>query len=234
MKMSDSYELVKMHRDVPIAAEDISAAGDTITKACRYYLIGKLAEQEKRNRNSDETNNRLLARIGKKVGYSAPRVSRACTYVKAIESLEKDAPDIVPLIIDGQSRLSIENTMNLSNKLPEEIREIIEKLSDETVRVNEVFPGRLSHRPESKENIKRKVKRKILATVKDIPEYDPDAQISSLTYTIPSWTGMVDKAFMNTDFTQVSAKALYKFRKELTVLTSTAEAILRVFEEEKQ
>jgi hypothetical protein len=202
--MSKSYELVKWHRDVPITAEDISAAEDTITKECRYYLIGKLAEQEKRNRNSDETNNRLLARIGKKVGYSAPRVSRACTYVKAIESLERNAPDIVPIIIEGQSRLSRENTMDLSNKSPEEIRAVIEKLSDETVRINEVFPERLSHRPKNQENIERKVKGKIIATVKDLPEYDPDAQISSLTYTIPSWIDMIDKAFMNTDFTKVS------------------------------
>lgn len=43
-------------------------------------------------------------------------------------------------------------------------------------------------------------------SVKDMPVYDPDAEITGLILTIPSWSGSIDRLVKRTDLTVVSAE----------------------------
>jgi hypothetical protein len=70
--------------------------------------------------------------------------------------------------------------------------------------------------------------RKKPATVKDVPQYDPDAEALSLTYTIPTWVNSIERIFTGCDFSQISFNARYKLRKELTSLICSAETLIDI------
>lgn len=44
-------------------------------------------------------------------------------------------------------------------------------------------------------------------SVKDMPTFDPDAEVTGLTLTIPSWSGSIDRIIGGTDLSNVSAEA---------------------------
>ena len=230
--MNSNYELAMKYRNTVINIDDIKSIESNISKECRYYLIGLLAQQEKQRIKSGEATKTAIRKVGESFGYSDASLLRCCQYIRAIANLEKHIPEIIPLIFENHTRLSIENTINLSNKQPDEIRKIIRKLDDKKLQINEIFPEHLSHRPGIRHNTIRKPLKKPESTVKEMPDYDPDAQVSSLTFTVPSWVAAIDKTFMNTNFNEISIKARYKFKKELTALKDTIEIVLSMTMEE--
>lgn len=76
---------------------------------------------------------------------------------------------------------------------------------------------------------KRINKKKV--TVKDMPAYDPDAEISSLTLTIPSWISSIDRTLSIANFNKISNKAKTKLQNELKNLEYTVNTILLAVEE---
>ncbi|MCL1903708.1 MAG: hypothetical protein FWF94_04755 [Oscillospiraceae bacterium] len=223
--MNSNYKIAMGFRNTEITIEDIKTLEDKISPECRYYLIGLLFRYELSKKTLEETIISLTTRIGRNFNYVSQTVVHSGHYVDAIGRLENLVPELIPLIFERKTRLSIENTMILSKKEINEIHIILEKLTDENKKIYEVFPEQLQKSPSRK---------KSKTTVKDTPTYDPDAQISSLTYTVPSWLSVIDKAFMNTDFGNISSKARYKFIKELTLLRETVDIFLEMIREELQ
>ena len=232
--MKNSYEIVKLYRDVPPTTEETKKFAGKITKECQYYLMGKICLHERsKEEHKNETVEWIYAQIGKDFNYAEGSMRRFVTFTRAIDRLQGIAPEIIPDIIEGNVRLSIENTLTLSKKQRDEILNIVEQLSDSSLPVNRIFPEHPSHRPGIRKHKKKKIQaqEENLTSVKDSPGYDPDAQTLSLTYTIPSWIGAIDNVFMATDFSVISSKTRYKFRKELRSLIDTAEIILDMIKE---
>ncbi len=64
-----------------------------------------------------------------------------------------------------------------------------------------------------------------------MPMFDPEAQISGISCTIPSWVAAIDRAFTATEFSDVSLNAKYRFTKELAALKDTAQIVLDMIKE---
>lgn len=233
--MNSSYEVVKRHRDIPPTVEEIKSYMGAVTKECQYYLIGKICLAERYDdKNSGETVQGIYIGIGKKFGYSEPSMRRFAAFTKAIDRLQALTPEIVPNIFNGSARLSVENTVRLSNKKSGEILEIAEQLSDRSLAINKIFTEHPSHRPGIRYNKNGKPHKDLLRTVKDTPAYDPDAQISSLTYTVPTWTKAVERAFNDSDFSEISIKARRNLITVLSELRRTADAVIEILMEENR
>ena len=69
------------------------------------------------------------------------------------------------------------------------------------------------------------------ATVKDMPAFDPDAYVSSLTLTIPSWISSIKRTAANSDIKTLSVKARYDLVKVLNDLISISTTIKNILEE---
>ena len=63
--------------------------------------------------------------------------------------------------------------------------------------------------------------------IKKIPEFDPDAEITSLTLTIPSWIGSINRAISNSNLQNVSKEAKDKLRNELFSLHDSIYELMR-------
>ena len=67
--------------------------------------------------------------------------------------------------------------------------------------------------------------------IKDMPEYDPDAEVIGLTLTIPSWSSSIDR-IGRTDLDSVSASARAKLFNALTDLQNTIVSMISAIKEE--
>ena len=69
-------------------------------------------------------------------------------------------------------------------------------------------------------------------SVKDMPSYDPDAEIASLTLTIPAWISSTRRVNRSVDFKAVSSDAKQSARRELTRLKNEVEVVLHTIKKE--
>ena len=69
-----------------------------------------------------------------------------------------------------------------------------------------------------------------VSSVKDMPDFDPDADINVLTLTIPSWSSSINRVRTKTDLSIVSAGAKDRLVTELRLLIQRVEEMLAVFE----
>ena len=70
-------------------------------------------------------------------------------------------------------------------------------------------------------------------SVKDMPEYDPDAEITGLTLTIPSWCSSIERAMRNADFTKLSPLAKEKLLLALFELEDKIENLIDTIKEDE-
>jgi len=229
--MGKNYDLANLYGNAPLTVEIYSSIKNSINYPCRRYVLGHAyiaAKAHRREPNED------FEDFGNEFGYSNSSLEKFASYAKGIDYIHSFAPELVERIMDGGVRLSMENTLQLVQKKRSDIFRIIELLEDDKVKVSDVFPCRKRKANKVlKQNDASSFAPNRSPTIKDIPAYDPDAPISSLSYTVPSWVGAIEKVFIGVDFTKVSAKARYRLRKEIVILADTAEVMLNMLREDK-
>ncbi len=67
--------------------------------------------------------------------------------------------------------------------------------------------------------------------IKQMPVYDPDAEVSSLTLTIPSWISSIKRTQSMADLTHISFNAKERLNSQLHSLVDTIEIMLQSIKE---
>jgi len=215
---------------IPISIEEYLSIKDTITKECRWYLMGRISEREKLNRRHGETVEQLLARYGQKLGYTESSLRRFVQYSIALDYLQVVEPTIAVEVISGKLRMSSENLIHLANKPRAEIPLIVKRIKSGDEKLYEIF-SEVSAKYKKSLQDKQK-KDNIGVSVKDVPQYDPDTQVMGLAYTIPSWVSAINRLIISDNFNAVSKTALKKLKKELSLLKESAELMMKHLAEE--
>jgi hypothetical protein len=227
--MGNNYKLAMWYKDKPLTVEMYKKINDSINSPCRHYILGHACIAEgKRRTESGES----LDTLGRDFGYSKSSAEKFMSYARAIDYFQTIVPGLVAKIFDGGSRLAMDNTLRLANKEKSEILRIAELLSNPQIMVSDLFPKKKYKTKKTSAPTAPLVKKKPVS-IKDTPAYDPDAPVSSLSYTIPSWVSAIEKVFMSVDINTISVKARYRLRKELVVLADTAGVMLDILREEK-
>lgn len=133
-------------------------------------------------------------------------------------------------MLSGKLRMSLENVINLTNRPQSEIREIVERVKSGEEKLYEIFPETAVRR--KNELLDKRRRNPVRATVKDTPKYDPDAQVTGLTYTIPSWVSAIERVFMSDNIHMVSKSARKKLVKELSSLKDSANFMMELISEQ--
>jgi hypothetical protein len=229
-----------------------------ISEETRKYLIGKQYESEKivitqrnakgRNQypliipdfsNPDrgpetprqpETKNRTADRIGAENNISHGTVEKYHIYSRALDVIGSKDPSIVPKILSGVYKISHKNLVALSKLEPAEIKRINKRMGE--------HQNPFIQYSKSRQEIKRrpnKAPRDELAagpSVKDLPAFDPDAELTGLALTIPSWTSSLQRAKEKTKFSMVSVTAKANLEKVLITHIETGAEILDIIKED--
>ena len=126
-------------------------------------------------------------------------------------------------------KISHSNIVALSELKPEELRKI-----NKRVEANNLPFMKYSSTRRAIENKPEEIKPvKLLRTpsIKDMPEYDPDATIVELSLTIPSWVSSIKRMENNTNLDNVSDTALDRLEDALLDLYSLIEKVLNKIRE---
>ena len=183
-------------------------------------------------RISDFRSYRFESRIADENQISYGTVQKYVIYTRAIEEIGKKEPDLVSKILAGQYKISHINIIELSKLPAEDIKRINRKL--------EMDPAPFSQFKETRKVIKSRkddvfkdTLKMSKPSVKDMPKYDPDAEISSLTLTIPSWKSSIERTRTNANLSTVSSEARKKVTGALESLITAAAEMIAAIEEEK-
>ena len=139
----------------------------------------------------------------------------------------------------GRMRIKKDDLIAISEMPDRQVRALTSNLlrGGETVcRTQDVLHA-TTPRDYDRENASAREKRRAQSnavgqsSVKDLPAYDPDGEVSSLSLTIPSWNSSIDRVFTKTDLHEISDKARAQLKTELLALRDSVDIILLAIEE---
>ena len=174
-----------------------------LTREAYKYLIGKRYDIEKaamrniagKNQysasegESDESGSsaarRTSCRLAKEYHLTHTTVERYGKFSRSLDRIEQAKPGILPSILSGRCRISLRNIGLLGGMKEEQIRSVLDTVhhSDDAVSLRKT--GELIRQQENTEE------RQLDVRIKEMPGYDPDAEVNGLMFTIPTWISMI-------------------------------------------
>ena len=222
-----------------------------ITEETRKFLIGMQYESEKivnrlKNekglnqysnpqeivwRPSDERRNRhrTAERIAEENHVSQGTVQKYAEFTRALEEVGRKLPELVPKILSGRYKISHKNLVELASLPPEELKKMAQ-------RIEQTQQPYIQYK-QTRQEIQRQADRTAgesgpLPSVKDMPEYDPDAEIAGLTLTIPTWSSSIDRTRTRTNLGIVSGAAKDRLVAALSDLQARIDEMLSAIKED--
>ena len=127
-------------------------------------------------------------------------------------------------ILAGKVKVSLENVVGLSRKEPAELKRIHQKLSNNEYKVNRFIGAVSKVQPPGNRTSD-------IGTIKQMPEFDPNAEFTKLALTIPSWIGTIEHAKSITVVEETAAEVKTKLRQSLESLVSISNSVILTLEE---
>ena len=155
-------------------------------------------------------------------------VQKYAIYTKALLSIGAKYPEILPKILAGRLKLPHQRIVELSKMPATELRraDFGAEQKPYSIQMNQHHRGRPPKGANGTPPITAR------PSVKDMPQYDPDAAVVELSLTVPSWTSSIQRAKKNIDARVVSDRAKEKLRVVLGDLLDNVEEILALIVEE--
>ena len=152
-------------------------------------------------------------------------VSKYAHFSKAVDTIGEKVPEIVPKILSGNYKISHNNLLELAEMTPADIRKVNDKMEN----FSKIFiPYSQSRNIMQNPNTPTETHK---PSVKDMPEFDPDANYIKLALTVPSWVNIIIKTKDATDISIVSDRAKQKLTNVLTELQSISTQLLNLIKE---
>lgn len=201
-----------------------------IPEELRRFLIGTqyLLEKEEAKLHCNSGLNvkqygsvchQIAVRLGAENHVARATVQKYAAYAQMLELVRAQVPQTAQDILAGRCKISHEKLVALSKLDARSFRHALHQMTS-TKKANH-----------------RKIKKPcnaagnaVLApSVKDMPTFDPDAEVTGLTLTIPSWSGSIDRISGKTDLSIVSAEAKARLASALLDLKEkTTEMLMAI------
>ena len=211
-----------------------------ISDETRKYLIGKRYEMEKillnnpggknqyskiykENEEIKEERDRIhrpvtAIKLGKEYNVSTRTVLTYANYSKAIDKLNTEEPDLTQKILNGEIIVPQNQVIRISKLSPKIKNKIQKYLKKETNSTDYLI------KPKTVANEKK-------YKIKEMPEYDPNAELVSLSFTIPSWIESLDRVLSLSKYKTATKDVKNKVKKELHNLEFSIGTMLLALEE---
>jgi hypothetical protein len=219
-----------------------------ISDETRKYLIGKRYEAEKRigARNIAGTNQYsevsphiegkpegtekhygASVRLSTEYCLSRTSVERYGKYAKALDRVIDLDRRIKPGLLSGAIHIGVDNLINISALPNKQIQAIAAEIpADTPYNLDQNHIVQSLHMSRAHRILLPRIPKVHQQTVKDMPAYDPDAEVSSLSLTIPSWRSSIDRVNTVAKWPLVSAHAQRILKDELATLKAIVEQML--------
>jgi len=214
-----------------------------LTNSYRKYLIGKKFCYEEAifhrdNNNIQNVKYRIAYKIGEEENISGGTVLKYNAYSTAIDTIYRNAEELAFHILMEHLKVSHENTIELSRRASDEIRYIsksviqqrLKHLTYQDIR-HECAWKHTNSRATISRSERREQKDTSSASIRQMPEYNPDADVNSLCMTIDSWVSSIKRVNQNVDFSTITRKATIELVRQLTILEQTINMLQKTLTE---
>jgi len=222
-----------------------------LSEETKKYLIGKKYETDKRigamnvtgaNQHTYRTgnnsasipasHNKTAVKIGKENNISHNTVYKYGVYSTAIDSLKQKNPMLASMILDGKLKISHDNLLMLAKLSVDDLEMLYLSIQDNPDGL--ISYSELRHRLRWKPTIPKKSTPAPteVPMIKQTPKYDPDAEISSLSLTIPTWISSMNRTKDITIFDNTTTVARKSLENQLYNLRGTVDAFLALIKED--
>lgn len=165
------------------------------------------------------TGHRTATKIAEENHISYGTVEKYAIYTRALEAIGAKVPELVPKILSGRMKVSHAALLDMVKLSTEELERINNRVSK--TKVPYFSYSTVPTAPTSAEALYAPPGT-TTSSIKDMPAFDPDASITELSLTIPSWINSIRRTEKNTMFEIVSAGAKKKLVDALNELSDTA------------
>lgn len=157
-------------------------------------------------------------------------ITKYSNFSMAIDAIAEKQKEIAYDLLNGRFHLSHDNTLALSKLTPAEIVVVRDRIMNDGD-LSILHSGTLRNHHVVKVKAETDGKRKKAPEIKQMPKYDPDAELSSLTLTIPSWISSIERTRNTADFEYVSKDAIYKMNLQLQILQEAIHILMEATKE---
>ena len=175
----------------------------------------------------------MVQKYAEETGFAIPTIRKYCEWCEAIDNIKRKHVEFALLILTSKLKVSHDSTVEISRLPRDEVQYLYEAVKEggrHRLRYNEIHD---ELRWKYSTTIARPSRKKDkVPEIRKMPRYDPDAEISSLALTIPSWVSSIERAAERTNFAKISPKASDKLKEQLRILQSSVEKVRRYLEEE--
>lgn len=220
-----------------------------IAEETRKYLIGIQYETEKvinkkknamgRNQYSSgasqdttehplNTGVRTAQRIADENHISSGTVQKYGIYAKSLDIIEEKCPDLVSKILSGKYKISHESVCELAKKTSDELKKISRKMNRNQMPYIKYCNSRSVIKNSETEVSMPNSSTASIGSIKKMPVYDPDSEITRLTLTIPSWISSIQKTRSSIKINEASESAKDKLMQSLLDLENEEDKLLNL------
>ncbi len=180
---------------------------------------------------------KIAGDISKAYGLHYITIIKYSVYSRALDDIRTIEPDIANKILMGKLRVSHDNTIEIARLPKEEILALKQLLNESGIK--HIVYSQLRHDLQRKrfptekpcKRIVRQRKKNSEAKIKQIPAIDPNAELSSLQLTIPSWNEIINRSIELTDFSATSEPIRKKLIVQLAELSQKTGNLIIKLEE---
>ena len=177
-------------------------------------------------------NRGMVQKYAEETGFAIPTIRKYSEWCEAIDVIKRKHTDFALFILTAKLKVSHESTVEISRLPRDEVQYLYEALKSggrHRLRYNEIHDElRWKYTTSTSRPTRKKEK---APEIRKMPKYDPDAEISSLALTIPSWISSIERAAERTNFEKISFKASRKLKEQLNKLQGTVEKVSKYLEE---
>ena len=209
----------------------LGIAQHALVKEGYHFTAGEPTEEEKSAKHRFVLYRWRTQLLLKDIKISQDTVYTYTTYAASIDQIYNKAPSIAAELLNRTMTLSMTNIAKLSELTPLQINTIWKNLNHklrDTVLLEEIK----KQTEVINENKKKRGRKKHEVEIKRMPQYDPDAEFSSLALTLPMWSHSLTRLKTIGKFSEASHEILKKLDHELYQLKTNIDNLHTTIEEE--
>lgn len=174
----------------------------------------------------------IKERLGKEYHLSPATIRKYSLFSEAMDMIYEISEELSLEILKGAMKISQENIVAISKMQERKMQKMVDSLLREKPDFSTFAGSRKLKTAVTAERAKESILVKP-ASIKDMPEYDPDAEAASLALTIPSWISSMKRVCDVSDMSKVSDTARSRLKNELDKLGNAVLDMFDVLKEEK-
>ncbi len=159
---------------------------------------------------------RIKERLAGEYHLNQCSIIRYSIYAQAIDYIASIKPEAADQILAGERKTSIEAVMSCYGKSEDEVVKLLTASRRNVIAKRPAF-------------VKTEVA--VGTTIKDMPAFDPDAEVNSLALTIPSWISSINRTRSAAKFPLLTSKGRNQLEQELYQLQKATQIMLNALKE---